>query len=58
VNCWDRDVGILGQSGNFSICFDVNQKHFCVINLNSNQIYRKVHLEGVPSSLIDIKLIN
>ena len=57
VNCWDRDVGILGQSGNNFICFDNIAKHFCVINLHSSQIYKKVNLEGVPNSVIDMKLL-
>ena len=57
INWWDRDVGILGQSGNNFICFDNISKHFCVINLQSQQIYKKVNLIGVPNSVIDMKIL-
>ena len=35
ANYWDRDVGILGQSGDYFICFDTIAKCFCVLNPTS-----------------------
>lgn len=57
ANYWDRDVGILGQVGEYFVCFDMLLKSFGILSPESQQIYKKVQLEGVPDSLIDIKLI-